>query len=190
MSEYRITTIEGGKAAITTPYNPEFVKRVKLLGGRWNGKQWVVPDSAVDAVRGAMQAVYGRTDEAPTETVTVVATATVEQHAYKSAYSLFGRTLATAWGRDSGARIGDGVAFVQGAPESGGSVKNWSTHIMAGSVIEIYDVPKAAYDAQMADLPSGWEVTTKGEAKLDLDALRAEKERLLARIAEIDKILG
>lgn len=42
-----------GKAYIRSPYNADFVRRVKLMGGKWDAdsRRWVVCSDAVDAVR-------------------------------------------------------------------------------------------------------------------------------------------
>ena len=66
--------INDGKASVFTPYNTEFISRVKLLGGRWNpsAKCWTVNENAVDDVRAAMRAVYGQDDQPVSETVDVI----------------------------------------------------------------------------------------------------------------------
>ncbi len=102
---------------------------------------------------------------------------------------LFGRTVASAHGRDSGAKIGEGVCFEAGGCTSGGSVKNWYTVIESGSVLTIYDVPRRAAEEKLgwSDSYGSFEIV---EAADPLAGLKAEKEALLKRLAEIDAILG
>lgn len=185
--------VTNGIAAIYTPYSSEFVQRVKALGGRWDAADrcWNVCEQTVEMVREAMREIYGRCDTEPTATVTVVATFSNELSAWHEGVRLFGRVLAAARSRDSGARVGDGVAFIKGKPTSGGSQANWRTFIPAGCEVEIYDVP-ADYAAEcMATLPEGITAHIKeAQPTIDRDALVEERVRLLARIAEIDALLG
>lgn len=178
-------------AVITSPYNPEFISKIKAMGGRWDStsSKWKVHAQSVEAVRAAMIEIYGRSDEPSGEMVTVVVRFEKEGSAFRSAYAIFGRTIASAYGRDSGARVGDNVAFIQGAPRSGGSAKNWCTEIPAGCVVEIYDVPREFAKKCLQTLPAGISAEIKGESRIDREALEAEKAKLMARIAEIDRIL-
>ena len=180
--------ISDGKASIFTPYNKIFVDRIKLLGGRWDSANrcWSVKEHSVDDVRETMRQVYGRDDQPAAETVDVELTFTGEYSESHAPVTLFGRTIASATGRDSGARIGSDVLFLAGAPESGGSAKYWHTAIPEGCVVKLPRVPKSLVDA--ADIPSYITVRILG-TDIDRDALEAEKAKLLARIAEIDKIL-
>ena len=185
------------KALIYSPYNPDFVSQLKAMGGRWDASRqcWVVNAQATDAVRQVMREVYGRDDTAPdpSDLVTVVVEFTKDAYAHQSAYTLFGCTIAKAWGRDSGARVGDNVAFLKGKPTSGGSAKNWTTEIPEGSIVELYDVPRAIYTRdlpRLLDERPSLRISIKDTAPtLDRAALEAEKARLLARVAEIDALL-
>ena len=60
----KITT-KDGKAYVSTPYNKDFVTKVKQIGGaRWNGSErcWVIPESEISTARTYMREVYGETD--------------------------------------------------------------------------------------------------------------------------------
>ena len=187
MSNYTITRIED-KAEIYTPYNKDFVARIKVMGGRWDGtkKCWAVNSEIIDDVRKVMREIYGRDDTSNGETVSVELTFGETVYGHKESITIFGKTLASAFGRDSGARIGDDVLFLSGAPRSGGSVKNWDTIIDAGSVVKLINVPKVIVNADA--LPDGVEMEIINVAP-DRAALLAEKKHLLARLAEIEKIL-
>lgn len=188
MSDFAIKLTDG-KAAIYTPYNKTFVEKIKLMGARWNASDrcWVIDEYSVPDARAAMREVYGRDDLPVSETVDVELTFERSVYGYKEPVTILGRTIASAYGRDSGARIGDGVMFLEGKPHSGGSVKNWETVVPEGCVVKLPKLPKMATEA--ADLPDGVTMRILGEG-IDRSALEEEKAKLLARIAVIDAILN
>ena len=54
--------VMNGKANVYTPYNPDFVKKVKGIGGaKWNGSEkcWEIPETAIEAARAIMCEVFG-----------------------------------------------------------------------------------------------------------------------------------
>ena len=141
-------------------------------------------------VRAIMREVYGETDEPEAvEKVNVRLTFHREYIRVCAPVTMLGKTIASAFGRDSGARVGDGVSFVAGRPDSGGSAKNWHTEIPEGSVCILYDVPKSI--VREDNLPDG--VTFEIESRrpeIERNDLIAERERLMKRIAEIDALLA
>lgn len=59
-------------ACVFTPYNQDFVKKIKGIGGTvWNGHFWRVPAGTAAAVREVMRDVYGYDDTMGNETVTL-----------------------------------------------------------------------------------------------------------------------
>jgi hypothetical protein len=187
----KITNLENGNISIVTPYNKEFVDRIKKLGGRWNAgdKAWEIDERSIEAVRKVMREVYGQ-DDRPQELVDVrVTIGKFPLYEDCGPVTLFGKIIASAFGRDSGARVGEGVAILSGGIESGGSRKNWKTVVLPGSEIMIYDVPKLAVEERIDwdDQIGTFEVIEKEDPHA---ALRAEKEALLARLAEINRLLG
>lgn len=183
-------TIDGDSARIESPYNPDFVNRVKKMGGKWSaeGKVWIVDARNVEAVRVAMREVYGM-DDMPTDLVSVRVTCSKPVLVWHGPVVVFGRIVASARGRDSGARIGEGVAFLKGRAKSGGSVKNWETIVEADSEIIIHDVPRTAVEEGLG-VYEGMEYEileppTNGRR----EQLEKEKACLLARLAEIEKEL-
>lgn len=183
-------SIENGMASVFTPYNKEFVDLVKGIGGRkWNAdrKCWMVPESEIEQVRKYMMDVFGETDQMDEdERVTVTITFTDDAKADCAGVTIFGKTIAKAWGRDSGARVGEDVTFISGNYGSGGSRANWNTYIEAGSKFRVRNVPKA----MLANAPAYVTVEVVDDAKIDRSALVQEKEKLLARLAEIEKLLA
>lgn len=187
----KITNLGNGKLAVDSPYNPVFVKRIKKAGGKWNAsnRTWEVDERSIDTVRSIMREVYGQ-DDLPQELVTVKVTIGDKSlNEWRAPVVLFGRIIASARGRDSGARPGEGVCFEKGGCDSGGSMKNWYTIVSAGSEITIYDVPRLAVEQKLGwkDEYGTFEVIENGDP---LAALRAEKEALLKRLAEIEELLN
>jgi hypothetical protein len=187
----KITNLGNGKIAVDTPYNPSFVSKIKKAGGKWNAsnRTWEVDERSVEAVRAIMREVYGQ-DDLPQELVTVKVTIGDKSlDEWRAPVVLFGRNIASARGRDGGARPGEGVCFEKGGCDSGGSMKNWYTIVSAESVFTIYDVPKLAVEQKLGwkDDFGTFEVVESGDP---LAALRAEKEALLERLAEIEEILN
>ena len=186
----KITTTEK-RACLLTPYNADFVSAIKRIGGaHWerDSRTWSIPVEAIDQAREIMRKVYGEDDRPSAEpSVSVRLTFSEEVTEWHAPVTIMGKTVASAWGRDSGARVGDDVAFVQGRPESGGSVKNWRSIVPAGCVVVLHNVPQAALQME---LPDGVTAEVMQPATIDRTALEAERERLLARLAEIDQLLA
>lgn len=186
----KIINIGNGKISIDTPYNPSFVQKIKQTDAHWNpkNKTWEAEERNINAIRRIMREVYGM-DDLPQELVSVrVRVGDSSISALTKPVIMFGKTIASAFGRDSGARVGEGVCFESGKACSGGSVKNWHTTIEADSVFVIHDVPKAAVEQKL-----GWD-DKYGTFEIIPDAdpnavLLAEKEALLKRLAEIDVLL-
>ncbi len=180
------------KAEVYTPYSKEFISELKkrVGGARWNASKrcWTVPEDALDAVRGIIKSVYGYTDQADAGRLCTATIRVAYMDAECAPVSIFNRVVARAYGRDSGATVGDGVVFKEGAPKSGGSAKYWKT-IVDGCIVEMHHVPEAAIKN---GLPGGCEIlsiTPEGEDD-NRKRLLEEREKLLARLAEIDKELG
>lgn len=184
-------TVENGMAKVFTPYNTDFVSKIKNIGGRrWDSVErcWMVPETEIGTVREYMQAVFGETDlPDDSEKVTVKVMFNRDTYEYRSGITLFGKEIARAFGRDSGARVGDDVTLISGRVKSGGSMKNWTTDIDHDTVMKIRNVSKAALD-----LPTNYDVTVEviEDAEIDRKALEEEKAKLLARLAEIEKLLA
>lgn len=183
-------TVEEGRAAIESPYNPQFVSRIKKMGGKWDSirKVWTVDARDVEAVRSVMRDIYGM-DDTPADLVSVRVKVTKRIYGDKGPVTMFGRTVASAYGRDSGARIGDGVVFISGGVASGGSMKHWETVVKTDSEIIVHDIPRAAVEVGL-DTCEGMEYeiieTPPNERR---EQLEKEKSGLLTRLAEIEKEL-
>jgi hypothetical protein len=137
-----------------------------------------------------MREVYGQDDQ-PTETVSIRVKLTRYRLEDHGPVVMFGRVIARAWGRDTGAKVGEGVCFEIDGPDSGGSVKNWQTEVPTGAVFVMHDVPKILVDnCTEANVEIEVIGSNNSTCVVDAEKLAAEKAALLARIAEIDSLLA
>ena len=191
MAQIRTELQENGSYNVYTPYNKDFVRRIKGIGGtRWNpnARAWNVPAAGIETARGIMVDIYGESDiPAEQKMVTIRVKFADEYVEYCAGVSAFGKTLAYARGRDSGACVGDDVILETGTIGSGGSAKNWMTVIGAGSSF-LLTVPESIYlrDKDKWDT----EIVENESSDSKRMALIAEREKLMARLAEIEKELG
>mgnify|MGYP003617560847 FL=1 len=186
------TKISNGQMHVKSPFNSGFVAAAKRLSGRFSVGVWSFDERNAAAARKALVEAYGTDGESPADTVSVRITWDEECWEYCAPIEFAGRTVARAFGRDSGAKTGDGVVIEAGGFTSGGSVKNWKTVIKAGTVVLMHDVPRASAEAfaEADDLARVEIVKPEGTAAVDREALIAERARLAARIADIDAALA
>lgn len=180
-------TADQQQISVTSPYHVDFVSRARAIGGRWSGtsKTWVFDAAAEEIVRVTLRDVYG-TDGAD-EQLGITAPATL--YVYCTHQSPDGErapvtmrcgiTLARAFGRDSGARLGDSVAHLRGAkPRSGGSAKNWITRVPDGCLLAVYQVPRGLAERALLDPDY---VCAIGDGSEQIDAIYSQ----LAAAAEV-----
>lgn len=179
-----ITTTDS-QVRVRSPYNTWFAPAARKLGGNWVEPDWVFDRRDEDRVRALCLQLYG-TDGFRSDLCTVRVTYDADERELQGPLTVNGRIVAQARGRDSGARLGEGVVLLSGSFTSGGSMKNWTTRAgSGGAVVLVRDFPRAAAEAL-----AGSDVTIEPEAPLiDREALAAERERLVARLAEIDALL-
>lgn len=184
------------KAEVYTPYNPKFVNIIKraIGGAKWEStkKCWVVPAESVSAVRSIMRDVYGIDDTESTEDIVDVKI-TVTENIYNVCdnVTVFGKTLCRAYSRDSGGKAGEGVSYLSGAPESGGSRSHWRSIVPAGAVLVLTDVSKNIIEKGKNNFENGsFDYEIIDNNKINRQKLLDERDKLLARIAEIDKLLA
>ena len=186
-------TIKDGRASIYTPFNRDFVAAIRNVGGRkWDAddKCWTVPEESLPQVRQIMMNIYGETDLPNTcGSVTVKVTFKEKYYERRDDVIIFKKVIASARGRDSGARPGDDVTFLEGEPTSGGSMKNWESVVPAGAVVLLRHVPLSVWEQGKDSEYYLAEIVDEGK-DVKRKELEEEKARLLARIAEIDKLLA
>jgi len=151
-------TQTNGQIHVHSPYHPEFPAKARALGGKWESGAWTFDARRIDLVRQALRSVYYYDDqECQKVDIEVRADARISEGT--DPLTSFGRVIASAWGRDSGAKVGEGVAVLSGRFGSGGSAKNWLTYGSADLVFRVYDVPRAA----VVDVYENWSVEILSE---------------------------
>lgn len=125
--------------------NLEFNSKVKALGAKWNGSAWVAPELA-QAEFDALHLKYNQDLVAVELTVTDNNRTPSAWLGNSHCVAIGGYVLATASGRDSGARLQDAVAVIDGKFSSGGSVKNYRCCINGDSVRVRCKIARAMID--------------------------------------------
>lgn len=185
-------TIEviNGTLIVNSEYNSDFVEGARKLNGRWSGGAWHFDPRVREEVEALCLRCYGQ-NSTVNDLVNIHVEFTETKSVRCGPISINGRTLARAMGRDSGAKLGDGVVIVEGKIGSGGSAKNWETYVGKGTKMRIFDFPRAAAENLIANPPSRMIATIEApEVIIDTAALEEERDRLLARLAEIEALIG
>ncbi len=183
---------QGSELYVRSPYNPEFVAGARTLGGRWAPPAWVFDARDEDIVRELCVEVYGSSGAAGERFGTIRVMIKAGTVGHQEPLRLGGREIAAARGRDTGATLGAGVILLTGKFDSGGSVKNWKTTCVNGAEVLIRDVPQAMIDRLLTGNTPEWVESVSVEtedAPIDRIALAAERAKLLARVAEIDRLM-
>lgn len=126
-----------GITTLRTPfYNKDLVNECKKLGGSWDAKTraWIFSGIVADKVE-ELDEIYN------SSLIPVEITFDRCVRACCEAVFLAGFKIAAATGRDSGAKMAEGVALIEGDVDSGGSMKNWVTSINEGTKIRM-EVPE------------------------------------------------
>lgn len=131
-------------------YNENLVKKCKNLGGRWDesAKAWVFSHIVEDEV----DELDRRYNE---HLVCVDIEARDDIYGIQDDVTFMGYPIARAFGRDTGAKLGENVALLDGQISSGGSVKNWTTVVRKGSTFRLI-VSKVLLDE--CEMNSDWKI--------------------------------
>ena len=193
MTAIRIET-EGTALDVTSPYNTDFVGRARRLAGRWNATRRVWRFDARDeqAVRDLLVACYGTDGTTMPDVVSVRLTYDGWWSAAREPFDYAGRIVAAASGRDSGARLGQGVVLLNGGFTSGGSRANWTTETLkSGAVVLLHDIPRRYVETSTVNYDCcTTEIVDTSKSEPDLAGLAAERARLTARLASIEASPG
>lgn len=169
---------------VKTPYNKDFVNKARNLKGEWEAKEeeWVFDDSIEEYVKNALIKCYGTTGEEPVKTCSLLVKE-VEEDVYGGPVELFGRRIAKAWGRDSGARLSEGIVWISGSYSSGGSVKNWRTSLNKGTfIIQNFPLPRTEFPDVQEAIAEGW-------CEIKTEKKRRSKEEIQSEIEKYEVIL-
>lgn len=179
-------------ASISSPYNSDFVRRIKSIGGaRWNGsnKTWDIPADCIEQARKIMREIYGECDIPETDRVAVELCFEKEYEGnIREPVYILGKEIANTYSRDGNINVGDDAVFIHGMPQTGGSRAYYKIIIPEGSIVRIRNVSKRFLNEP---LPEGV-ICKRISETIDQtrENLIREKEKLLKRIKEIDEILG
>ena len=186
---YRLFDAELAKSG----YHPQFPARAKKLIGRWDEERrvWKFPARYRAEVLEILDSLYGYS-ESNTETVLVSLSVGEQPIVAKcTAVRAAGRVVARAKGRDTGAKLGDGVALLKGRVGSGGSAKNWETIVDPHTTLHI-ELPRSAAERLVSDR-APWdcvEIIDTLEPLPDPVKLRAQRAALEREIQEVDAMLA
>jgi hypothetical protein len=194
--DIKITKTEGSKLAVVSPYNPDVPARARALGGKWSAsdRAWVFDSRDEQAVRALLLDVYGSdgSDDGDVATIRITTNRGMCSRDREALY-VGPVEVGRAFGRDSGAKLADNVVFIEGSLTSGGSRKNWDTRTSDDAVFEVRDIPRAVAEKIVRENANDWGIASIVIVDDDADrsvALKTERERLVARIAEIDAELN
>lgn len=179
-------TTEGGTTTLVSPFHPDMPTAARKLGGRFDrsAKAWRFDARDADRVRALAREFYGTDGTEPEgDLVTVrIKLADYEGDKWDNAARFAGREIARRPAREAEVRLAKGVVLVEGSlAPGGGSVRYPQINAADNVVVEIRDLPRAALEVEN---PDRYEIV--GGQGPDVEALLAERERLLARLAEID----
>lgn len=172
-------TIVGDQVKVVSPYNAVFVQKARNLRGEWKEDAWWFDDSILEYVREMMLEIFGTTGEEAYEECTLLIK-DYTKRADRGPVVLFGRTIAKAWGRDSGAKLSDDIVFILGKYSSGGSMKNWTTDVV-DATFEIRNFPKPSLELPdvKAAIEAGWCIVKEAKKK------KRDREEILSEIASL-----
>lgn len=195
MSTVTVTTANG-KVVVSSPFHREFPPRARAIGGdfaRDGSKTWIFDTRDETRVRELLTEFFGTDGSPDADLVTVHVN--LAHHGRHQEIWFAGRKIAERRNRDEPVRLGEGVVIVESEfPSSGGSVAyptlgakgNAAAYLQTMPVVEIRDLPRAAVEAEDVK----YTIVAEAPAEVvDAAKLRAEREQLLARLAEIDALL-
>jgi hypothetical protein len=137
-----------------------------------------------------MVSCYGTTGEEPYENVDLVIY-NFSDSVRGGAVELFGRTIAKARGRDSGAKLGDGIILLNGSVDSGGSVKNWTTDVdEAAFIIKDFPQPATELPEVKQAIEEGWCEVKMQKKKRTAEQIQADIDKYTAILEELKNELN
>jgi len=185
-------TVANGQVKVQTPYNAEFVTKAKNLGGKWDSlsKSWIFSESVLDYVKEILIQIYGVTGETTYQTCTLVVK-NYSAEVVTGAVELFGRTIAKASGRDTGARLGDDIIWLSGNYTSGGSTKYWKTIVENGNFeIQNFPVARTEFEDVQKAIAEGWVEIKSTETKRTREEIESEIAILKEKLAKLEDELN
>lgn len=185
--------VADGRVVLTAPFHPATADLAHKINGKFTrATGWTFDSRDEERVRDLARRIFGH-DGTQCPTVTVRMTLDWQDRQERELW-IGGRMTVKRWERDKRVTFGDGVIVISGGfPDSGGSMRNPRLQADQDTVLEIRDVPAghhhlepdSGYTIEKVEEPAA---DAPGSAA-DVEELRSERERLLARVAEIDALL-
>ena len=182
---------QDGKIIVTTYYNRRFASKARNLRGQWDSvkKAWVFDESVEEYVKQALIDIFGVTGEIQYETCSLLIRDFTAWE-MRGEVELFGRTVARAFGRDSGAKLGDDIIWVSGSYHSGGSVKNWTTEVENGTFeIQNFPLERTKFDDVRKAVEDGWCEIKVNKKKRSREEIESEIAALKSKLSELEEEL-
>lgn len=141
------TIVNADEIVVYSPYSSVFVSKARDIGGKWNStkRAWVFDARLQERVSAILYSIYGHDGINLSNLVDVQLTYD-DLEKVCSPFFKYGALVAAASGRDSGAKLGDGVLVLKGGFDSGGSMKYWKTKSLPNTVIILKQVPQEAIE--------------------------------------------
>ena len=142
------------KAYIFSPYNKEFIKRIKkeVRSARWDKLKnaWTVSPDDLVAARIVMKSIYGYTDLEPlTKLLKIKVILDEDVYLFKkhAPIVMFGKTIAEGETYGWDAKLSEDVIFLEGMARCGGmNYTNQGTEIEGPAVFTVRNVPEGAFN--------------------------------------------
>ncbi|OZG68246.1 hypothetical protein [Bifidobacterium eulemuris] len=180
---------DGDKVLLYSPYDAECVKDCRQMGGKWDSgrRAWAFDKRDMERVERIAAKYFGYTPSsgAAGEGELVDVRFKAEDFYHAGEIRVGDRRLVWRTDRDRPVHFAVGVVVVEGRfGDSGGSAKNPSVGDTEGIVLEARGLPASVLEGVDTGL---YELVSNAP---DVTALRAERARLLERVAEIDALLA
>jgi len=140
-----ITNFNESLLLVNIEYCPQAIRKIKNLGqAKWDKtmKGWLVSKAYEVELKDILLEYYGTDGSFSDKRVNIELVTNQDIKMSQKPVLFSGKTLAQAFHRDSGARVGQNVALIEGSINSGGSSKNWETIVEKGSRFKIMNVNK------------------------------------------------
>jgi hypothetical protein len=185
--------ISNGQMRVQCPFNELFIGSAHKSTGTWDriSKCWVFDARNEVPVRKLLAKYFGTDGDSIPDVVSLRVRYAAGEGVTRGPITLFGRIIARAEDRDGGAEVGSGVLVESGGFTSGGSRANWCTEAdRQGAVVVLHDFPRKRALQLVESDPKSYEIVKPEQPTIDVEGLTAERQRLAARIAEIDAALA
>lgn len=171
------------KVFVSSPYNREFVKRARELGGKWENDVWQFDARDEARVRELCLRIYG-TDGTPTPLATIQINLDAAMRHNRSDDELIVGpvTVLKKFNRDSAPKLGTGCVVIGGGLKSyGGSRNNPKITYESDTIIEVRGVPQIIANKLAIELPEAYAIIV---GKAD-DGLAPDEQSLVVALRSL-----